>query len=127
MFLKTYTKIPQCVLMTPNKILDADHCSFLSYRHSKMTRKTFSFFYLYNSVFEGLYLSSQWICLPDILRVNSWLGMFCEYHLISHAYAFSIRPHPLKVVTLFAHSTYFHFSCSCLCFNCYRFSILDTQ
>ena len=57
------------------------------------------------------------IHLPDILRVNSWLGMFCEYNLISHASAFSIRPHPLKVVTLFAHSTYFHFSSSCLFFT----------
>ena len=74
-----------------------------------MTRKTFSFFYLYKSVFEGLHLTSQWIYLPDILCVDSWLGMLCEYNLISHASAFSIRPHPLKVVTLFAHSTYFHF------------------
>ena len=36
--------------------------------------------------------------------MDSWLGMFCEYNLISHASAFSIRPHLLKVVTLFAHS-----------------------
>ena len=35
------------------------------------------------------------------LRVDSWLGLFCEYNLISHASAFSIRTHPLKVVTLF--------------------------
>ena len=35
---------------------------------------------------------------------HSWLGMLCEYNLISHASAFSIRPHPLKVVTLFAHN-----------------------
>ena len=78
-----------------------------------MTRKTFSFFTYTISVFEGLYLTSQWIYLPDILCVDSWLDMFCEYNLISHAYAFSIRSHTLKVVTLFAHSTYFHFSSTC--------------
>ena len=33
--------------------------------------------------------------------VDSWLGMFCEYNLISHESAFSTRQHPLKVVTLF--------------------------
>ena len=48
-----------------------------------------------------------------MLCVDSWLGMFCEYNLISHASAFSIRPHPLKAVTLFAHSTYFNFSSTC--------------
>ena len=42
--------------------------------------------------------------------VDSWLGMFCEYNLISHASAFSLWPH---VVTLFAHSKYFHFSTIC--------------
>ena len=41
--------------------------------------------------------------------MDSWLGMLCEYNIISHASAFSIPPHPLKVVTLFAHSTYSHF------------------
>ena len=45
--------------------------------------------------------------------MDSWLDMFCEHNLISHASAFSIRPHPLKVVTLFAHSAYFHFSSTC--------------
>ena len=48
-----------------------------------------------------------------MLCVDSWLGMFCEYNLISHASAFSIRPHLLKVLTLFAHSTFFHFSSTC--------------
>ena len=46
-------------------------------------------------------------------HVDSWLGMLCEYNIISHASAFSIPPHPLKVVTLFAHSTSFHFSSTC--------------
>ena len=31
--------------------------------------------------------------------VDSWLGMLCEYNLISHASAFSIRPHPLMLVS----------------------------
>ena len=39
--------------------------------------------------------------------LDSWLGMFCECNLISHASAFSIRQHPLKDVTLQAHSTIF--------------------
>ena len=74
-----------------------------------MTLNHFSFVYLYNSIFEGLYLTRQWIYLPDILCVDSWLGMLCEYNFISHASAFSIRPHPLKVVTLYIHSTLFSF------------------
>ena len=74
-----------------------------------MTSKTLSFCYLYNSVFEGLYLTSQWIYLPDICCVDSWVDMVCEYNLISHASAFSIRPHPLKFVTLCVHSTLFSF------------------
>ena len=41
-------------------------------------------------------LTSQCRYLPDMLWVDSWLGMFCEYNLISHASAFSIRPHPLS-------------------------------
>ena len=65
-----------------------------------MTRKTCFSLLPIKFHFEGLYLTSQWRYLPDILCVDSWLGMFCECNLISHASAFSIRPHPLKVVTL---------------------------
>ena len=49
-----------------------------------MTRKTVFIFLPIKFRFEGLYLTSQWIYLPDILCVDSWVGMFCEYNLISH-------------------------------------------
>ena len=82
-----------------------------------MTRKTFSYFYRYNSVFEGLHLTSQWIYLLDILCVDSWLGMLCEYNLISYASAFSIRPHPLKVVTYLRTHHIFIFQAPAIFFN----------
>ena len=66
-----------------------------------------------------------------MLCVDSWLGIFCEYNLISHVFICSIRPHPLKVVTLFAHSIYRfgRFICQAPVNSgtCYTFSILDSQ
>ena len=83
-----------------------------------MTRKTFSVFFTYNTPFLTGCISLANGYLPDSVCADSWLGMLCEYNLISHASAFSIRLHPLKVVTLFAHSTYFHFPSTCpLFFN----------
>ena len=58
------------------------------------------------SVLDVQEITSQvGLCMVPTLRgnppsVDSWLGMFCDCNLISHASAFSIQQHPLKVVTL---------------------------
>ena len=57
------------------------------------------------------------INLPDMLCVDSWLGMFCEYNLISHASAFSILPHLLKfghLSRIRAHPIFFNIQIVCV-------------